>query len=275
MFNSWNTPRVLRLLKDRVKHGAERVGLSLSTARAEEARRAQVEDLVRQIEGWYGIAVGTALPPRPRRTELLSRLQGTPVSEALYLIEYLHRSLRSAGDICEFGVAQGFTSALIANEIATTDRVLWLYDSFEGLSRPSPRDELINDIESRGLMERYEGAFAYTETCVRSRLESIEFPLDRLRIVRGFIGEATTSQSLPDKVSFAYLDMDLYEPTRIALALVHERLQPSGVIMIDDYDYFSAGPKGAVDEFVDQHLDAYEVVVPSTVATGFCMLSRR
>jgi hypothetical protein len=266
---------VNRSLKDRVKHSTARVGLYLSTTRAEAARQSQVEDLVRQIEGWYEIAVGAALPPRGRRPELLSRLQGTPVSEALYLIDYLHRSLIAGGDVCEFGVAQGFTSALIANEIVETDRVLWLYDSFEGLSKPTSRDELINDISSLRLMERYEGAFAYGETSVRHRLAGIGFPSERLRVVRGFLDEMTTAHSLPARVCFAYLDMDLYEPTRIGLALLQGRLQRGGVIMVDDYGFFSAGPKSAVDEFLEKNRGEYELLVPSGVATGFCILSRR
>ena len=266
---------VPRFLKDRVKQGAARFGIYLSTGRAEGARQAKSEDLVKQIEGWYTAAVGAVLPSNEGRPQLLAALQGTPVSEALYLIDYLHRSLASSGDVCEFGVAQGFTSALIANEIASTDRSLWLYDSFEGLSKPSPRDELIDDINSLGVMGRYEGAFAYGEAGVRSRLGSIGFPSERLRVVRGFLDEKITSQSLPSRVCFAYLDMDLYEPTRIALELLQGRIQPGGVIMVDDYGFFSSGPKSAVDEFVEKNGHDFDLIVPSVGSTGFCILTRR
>jgi len=48
---------------------------------------------------------------------LTSKLTGTEPTESIYLVNYLHRSLKLDGDVCEFGVAQGATSALIANEI--------------------------------------------------------------------------------------------------------------------------------------------------------------
>src|SRR3990167_9161050 len=62
----------------------------------------------------------TDLPRREHRVELLAKLFGTNPSEALYIINYLHKSLTLEGDVCEFGVAQGATSALLANEIKST-----------------------------------------------------------------------------------------------------------------------------------------------------------
>src|SRR5690242_3305160 len=80
------------------------------------------------------------MPRTERRVELLSELQGTSISEAMWILGCLHRSLSLAGDICEFGVAGGTTSALLANEIRTTTRTLWLFDSFKGLPQPTDKD---------------------------------------------------------------------------------------------------------------------------------------
>jgi Macrocin-O-methyltransferase (TylF) len=45
-------------------------------------------------------------------------------------------------------VAQGATSQLMAAEFQSEkERNLWLFDSFEGLPRPSSQYELINDGE--------------------------------------------------------------------------------------------------------------------------------
>src|SRR5450755_2563393 len=77
------------------------------------------------------------------RSELLAKLLGTQLSEAVYIINCLHRSLKLPGDVCEFGIAQGATSALLANEIRDTDKLLWLFDSFEGLPTPTEKDSLI------------------------------------------------------------------------------------------------------------------------------------
>jgi O-methyltransferase len=67
------------------------------------------------------------------------------------LIEYLHQSLPVEGDVCEFGVAQGAISAVLAHEIKNTNKNIWLFDSFEGLPEPSEKDILINDLFHFGI----------------------------------------------------------------------------------------------------------------------------
>ncbi len=95
-------------------------------------RRIHVRDSI-DIEELYRTFVFPNLPRRPGREGLLSDLIGTSISEAIYILESLHAGLQVEGDICEFGVAQGATSKLLASEIMDTDRELYLFDSFEGL----------------------------------------------------------------------------------------------------------------------------------------------
>ncbi len=76
------------------------------------------------------------------------------------MVLHLNRALGLDGDVCEFGVAQGATSALIANEIRGTEKDLWLFDSFEGLPKPTDHDILIDDIFNLGSIDRYQGTMA-------------------------------------------------------------------------------------------------------------------
>jgi hypothetical protein len=65
----------------------------------------------------------------------LGKLQSTQPSEAYFIIQSLEDTRTITGDICEFDVAQGLTSALIANEISTNSKKIFhLFDSFEGLA---------------------------------------------------------------------------------------------------------------------------------------------
>ena len=82
---------------------------------------------------------------------------GTNLVEALFLLNELSQAMHLDGDVCEFGIAQGATSALIGNEIRNTSKALWLFDSFEGLPRPTEKDKLIDDIFSLGSIEKYQG----------------------------------------------------------------------------------------------------------------------
>ncbi len=209
------------------------------------------------------------IKPNSNRSFLLSRLLGTPPTEAYFIIQALTHLEYLEGDVCEFGVAQGETSVLIANEIySMQNKKLHLFDSFEGLPLPTERDQLKDDIFNLGSIDLYAGKMKCPEDMVIERLESISFPNSRLVIHRGFIEKIiNTDMTLPKKVSFAYVDFDFYEPTKIVLNYLHSVTPKGAVIIIDDYDYFSTGVKQAVDEFItEKNLtkgpDNYEIFIP-------------
>jgi O-methyltransferase len=184
------------------------------------------------------------------------------------------------GDVCEFGVAQGQTSALIANEIVLSgNKALHLFDSFDGLPKPSEKDRLKDDILSLGSMEAYAGAMSYPEDMVRARLEAIAFPSQRYMIHKGFIEQLLPKdKDLPKRVSFAYVDFDFYEPIKLTLEFLHEITPNGAIIVVDDYDFFSTGPKTAVDEFIqgkNSHEMLYECVVPNPTYGYFAVLTKK
>ncbi len=215
------------------------------------------------------------LPADAERAALIARLDGTQIPEAFYLVHALHRSLAVPGDVCELGVAGGATSALIAHELLTTDRQLWLFDSFEGLSAPTAEDELIDDVNDLGSMDAYQGVFAYPETAVRSRVAEVGFPEQRTRVVPGFVEQSLgEGRDLPEQVCFAYVDMDLDQPIQVALDFLHDRMPQGAQIMVDDHGFFSAGAQKAVDAFVEQHAGAWVLELPEVMPVPFCILSR-
>jgi O-methyltransferase len=215
------------------------------------------------------------LPQCPGRRELLARLIGTSVGEAMYIVAHLHRSMPLDGDVCEFGVAQGATSALLANEILSSSKHLWLFDSFEGLPKPSEKDVLINDIFGLGSIDKYAGTMASPIEMVQNRLRDVGFPSDRTRIRPGFIDDTLKTGELPNKVCFAYIDFDFYEPILATLRWLRTRIPSGGVVIVDDYGFFSAGAKSAVDEFVAETSGAVQMLMPRAFAaesTPFCIL---
>lgn len=215
------------------------------------------------------------LPECPGRRELMARLLGTGIGEAMYLLNELHAALAGPGDVCEFGVAQGATSALLANELRATGRRLWLYDSFTGLPKPSPQDQLKDDIFGLGSIDRYEGQMRCDGGEVLVRLAQIGITPDRYRVCAGLVHDTLREGAGPDPVSFAYVDFDFYEPIAHALAYLDRHLAPGGRIVVDDYDFFSTGVKTAVDEFVAHHAGRYELTLPQPFAGKFCLLRRQ
>ena len=122
--------------------------------------RNRLRETIEEMEKLARATIFPDLPDTPGRHELTTQLLGTQASEALFVVLHLNRALGLDGDVCEFGVAQGATSALIANEIRGTEKDLWLFDSFEGLPKPTDHDILIDDIFNLGSIDRYQGTMA-------------------------------------------------------------------------------------------------------------------
>jgi O-methyltransferase len=54
-----------------------------------------------------------------------------------------------------------------------------------------------------------------------------------IELIEGDIGKLS-DRMLPERVSVALVDVDLAEPTHIALSRLYPRLEPGGVILVDD-----------------------------------------
>lgn len=219
----------------------------------------------------YKAFVLPGLEAKEDREHVLAELIGTTVGEGIYLIYHLQEALKVEGDICEFGVAQGATSRLIASEIMATERTLWLFDSFEGLPAPAKEDRLIDDIFNLGSIDKYEGTMRCQEEEVRRKLAGIQFPEARTRILKGWIKESLKRSDLPTTVAFAYVDFDFYEPIRDALEYLDRVMPAGGRILVDDYGFFSEGAQLAVDQFrAERPHFSFEMPLPA--AGHFAML---
>lgn len=265
-----------RQMKGAIKAAMQRRGYAVVKRERLEYQVRQRMDLIGQIHGLMRTHVLPYLPDTPGQVELLNGLLGTNPVEGMFVLDTLHQCLRGAGGVCEFGVAQGATSALIANELAhhAADRTLWLYDSFEGLPKPTDRDALIDDILNLGSMGSYAGHFAVPRQQVEARLTAVGWPSAKTRIVAGYFTAETPSTDLPEQVCFAYVDFDLYRPIRDALDAIHPRSEVGAKVIVDDYGFFSAGAQTAVDEFISEHGRSWKLHRPPNYAGAFATIER-
>lgn len=231
--------------------------------------------LLQEVDSVFRTTVFPELPQCSLREELMTELIGASPTKAYHILNYLYRALRVPGDVCELGVAEGATSALLANELkGREDRTLWLFDSFQGLPRPTEKDILLNDIFKLGSMEGYAGMMAVPKDSVLGRLKRVGFPSSRLKLVAGFIEQVVKTAKLPDQVCFAYVDFDFYEPIAVALEMLDSRMPVGGYIVVDDYGFFSSGAATATDEFVAKKKGKFTLIKPQPFTGGFAILSK-
>lgn len=160
------------------------------------------------------------------------------------------------GDIVECGVWRGgsaMLAALTLLEVGDRQRRLCLYDTFSGMSEPTPRDvdmyglrmtdiwdEVRDDPDNRVIARAPRDE-------VLENLASTGFPSSRITAVEGKV-EDSLPQHAPDRIAVLRLDTDWYESTRHELECLYPRLTPGGILIVDDYGYFE-GARQAVDEY--------------------------
>ncbi len=168
------------------------------------------------------------------------------------------------GAIVECGVWRGGSSMLAAatlRECGELDRDVWLFDTFEGMTDPCEHDvEVSTGIRAQEHdaivhKRRDSVVFAYAALDeVQLNMKKVQYPAEKIHYVQGRVEETVPSQA-PEAIALLRLDTDWYESTRHELEHLWGRLQPNGVLIVDDYGHW-AGARMAVDEFFADRADA-------------------
>ena len=184
------------------------------------------------------------------RAELLASIQAIR-NERKMLISHgemaqiasaVKATARIPGDMAEFGVAYGGSAKLIAKYGG--GRTLHLFDTFEGLPAPGPRDS-----------ERfYQGSYRCSLESVSDYLKS--YPA---KYYKGFFPDSAIEAS-ECRFSFVHLDVDLYQSTLDGLKFFYPRMSPGAILV--SHDYPSA--EGVLRAFTEFFADKQEPVVELT-----------
>jgi O-methyltransferase len=149
------------------------------------------------------------------------------------------QALALGGEFWECGVYKGGTAILLAKVIAeygpSSGTKLHLFDTFEGMP----------DVNAQKDWHK-SGDFKDTsEEAVSSRVGHPEHVVTH----KGFIPD--TFKGLENsKISFAHIDVDIYQSILDSLDFIYPRLMDGGFIIFDDYGFPTCpGARQAVDEF--------------------------
>lgn len=160
-------------------------------------------------------------------------------------------SQKITGDVVEFGCYVGTTSVPMAQKLSSTDKNLFVYDSFEGLP-----DKTIEDQSPVGMQFQTGQLLATKAQFIKNfKQAGLKLPV----ITKGWFSDVTPDR-LPQSISFTYLDGDYYLSILDPLKLIWDKLSPGAIIVVDDYaNEALPGAAKAVDEWLTTHPAKFRV----------------
>jgi len=169
------------------------------------------------------------------------------------------------GDFVECGVWKGGNSIIAAGifNMYNSCKKVYLYDTFQGMTAPTDVDvslredgilarEILNAAELDKNKKWTKNIWCHASTDdVETNFSNLGLLSENVKFVQGDILQ-TLDVTIPDKISVLRLDTDWYESTKKEMDVLYERIDPNGVLMVDDYGHWAASKK-AVDEYFSKN----------------------
>lgn len=200
-----------------------------------------------------------SLPPDVSADDraILERIVGytmTGIERQLALIQAVRYLVRGgiAGCFVECGVWRGGSSMAAALAFAqenTTDRHLYLFDTFGGMTPPTAADRSVDDIPAREHLDEAGSEYIAGIEEVRRNMASTGYPPDHVHLVQGPVERTLPARAPAGSIALLRLDTDWYVSTRHELVHLFPRLAEGGILIVDDYGHWS-GARKALDEYL-------------------------
>ena len=196
-----------------------------------------------------------------RTAAIIRRVQAytlTPPARIMALCDGIRHLERAGveGAIVECGVWRGgsmMAAALTLLELGTTDREIWMYDTFTEMPPPGEFDAHASGADLGQMYEETGKDPVYTiysDERIKSLMVETGYPEEKLHLVRGLVEETIPGRA-PERIALCRLDTDWYESTAHELEHLYPRIAAGGLLIIDDYGEF-LGARKAVDEYLER-----------------------
>ena len=145
-----------------------------------------------------------------------------------------------------------------------SQKMLWLYDSFEGLPAKTRED---NSAAGDAFQA---GELLVTKREVIEKFKKMGLKLPKIK--KAFFDNLDIIYDIPEKISYAFLDGDLYQSIKTSLNLVSNKMSQGSVIIVHDYNNPELpGSARAVDEWLKSHqAKVASFRVAETLAIIYC-----
>lgn len=170
------------------------------------------------------------------------------------------------GAIVECGLWRGgslMSAALRLRQLGVSDRPLFGFDTFAGMTAPSKQDgkHQMDRWGKNGVPweQRPENLAPGTSLeGVAALLASTGYNQEEINLVRGPV-EDTLPDSAPSEISVLRLDTDFYESTLHELIHLYPRLSPGGILIVDDYGALEGAQKAVDEYFADMRIFMHRI----------------
>jgi len=157
------------------------------------------------------------------------------------------------GDIVECGVWRGGSAMLAALTLIQnnqTHRKIYLYDTYEGMPKPTDKDVDIHGTPYFLLWKKEKELLTVSLDEVKNNMLSTGYPKENIIFVKGMV-EKTIPRTLPNKIALLCLGTDLYESTYHELTHLYQKVTTQEVVIIDDYGHFQ-GSQEPTDKYFSE-----------------------
>jgi hypothetical protein len=199
----------------------------------------------------------------------------TPISRLINTVKSCKYAVENniPGDFVECGVWRGGNSILAKKvfEKLGSDKKVWMFDTFEGMTQPSGLDISAGSKEPAYSKYELNNRDSHNEWCyasledVKENILTSKLSLNGFNFVKGDVCQTLADKSnLPESICVLRLDTDWYKSTKAELDNLYPLLSKRGVLIIDDYGHWE-GARKAVDEyFIDEEYKPFFNIVDYT-----------
>jgi len=187
------------------------------------------------------------------------------IGKLLSQYELFKKTITIDGDIIECGVFKGASFArfsMFRKLHAIENKKLIGFDAFGEFPETSFKD----DLELRDEFIEIDGAEGIAVQQLERVLKEKQCG-SNVDLIEGDICQTVPEyvKNNPNlKISFLNLDVDIYEPSNVILALLYPRISKGGVLVLDDYNEFPGETRAVDNYFKDKDVTIFEsVLTPS------------
>ena len=154
------------------------------------------------------------------------------------------------------GFLDGFYLSKHNRTMNVNERKIYLYDTYEGMSKPTIKDiRSYDNYKAQNKWHQLKKSnlkwdYASLEE-VKKNLYSTKYPIENLKFIKGKV-EDTIPKTIPEKISILRLDTDWYESTYHELVYLFPRLVKYGILILDDYGHWK-GAKAATEKYFNEN----------------------